>query len=228
METVIESLSHRVIRSEDVEMIEQYILDAGSDSIAVFGGKYEGGIHLQQVSDELAPCIKDLLDVNVKIDRYLEIGSAAGGMVFIINHFLMPGNFGDESIASRIVLIDDNQHPKAPLRPVVLAGINHKEIIGNSRDEEIITRAREMGPYDLMMIDADHSYTGVAIDIDNYLSMLNSGGFFILHDAVIGDPWGVPQMVSELMTDKRVEFFGGYTSKKHTPCGIVVFRKVAA
>jgi cephalosporin hydroxylase len=215
------------IEKMNSEEIEQFILSAGSDSLQVFGGTYEGGIHIQQVPDELAACIKAILDSGETIGAMLEIGVAAGGTTVVLNLFLMPGNFGDASEASRITLIDDNQHPKAAWRPNILVGINRREIIGNSRDQTIIDQVT--GPFDLLLIDGDHSYKGVTADINNYLPFLKDGGFLVLHDSAT-TIWGceVPKVVAELKADPRVELVGEYVSTKHpSPCGLALFRKVA-
>lgn len=203
----------------NIEEIEQYILDAGSDSLAVFGGKYEGGLHLQQVPDELAPCLKEILDSGERIETYLEIGAAAGGTACLIADLIKP---------ITIVIVDDNQHPKHELRELILDAVIYHEIIGNSRDPEIVIKALDMGPYDFMIIDGDHSYVGVKTDVENYLPMLREGGFLMLHDTATRQ-WGceVPDLVEELKDDDRVQLVGEYVSEKYPICGITLFRKVA-
>ncbi len=62
----------------------------------------------------MAPCIKAILNSGEFPAHYLEIGAAAGGTTYLIDHFLEP---------RIIVLIDDNKHPKAHLRPYVLRDI---------------------------------------------------------------------------------------------------------
>jgi len=195
--------------------IEQFIIDAGSDSLAVFGGAYEGGIHIQQVPDELAPCIKKIMDSGEEIGAMLEIGSAAGGTCFIMQYFLRPGS---------IQIIDDNNHPKAWLRPGILRNIAFDEIIGSSRDPEVIRQA--VFDIDLLIIDGDHSYEGVKADIDNYLPMLRKGGFLVLHDTIFDD-WGVGKMVAELKEGTKVMFIEEYVSDGPHKCGLALFRKVS-
>ena len=105
------------------EEIESVVRSFGSDSLKVVGGDFEGGIHLQQVPDEISHCISDLLKLqNQKtikgIKSFLEIGSAAGGNAFIFNHW-----FDIE----RTVIIDDNKHPKHIHRPQTLSHIEYHE-----------------------------------------------------------------------------------------------------
>ncbi len=198
------------------EEIEQFIIESGSDSLSVFGGNYEGGIHCQQIPDELAAFLFGLISSDTEINDYLEIGVAAGGTTYIINHYLNP---------SRIVLIDDNKHPKAVMRSEILKGISYHEIIGNSQNEEIIKKVK--GGFDLVIVDGDHSHTGVWLDIDNYcIPFLRHKGVLMLHDSVMVN-WDVPRVVKDLKQDKRFEFINEYVSKKHPiPCGITIFRKV--
>ena len=200
-----------------IDTIERFILDAGSDHLPTFGGKFEGGVQIQQVPDEIAPCIHAILDSGEPIVRYLEIGSAAGGSAFIINHYFKP---------KTIVLVDNNQHPKAHIRPYILRDIPHDEIIGNSHDEGTVGRIREMDMlFDVMMIDGDHFYEGVKADIENYAEFLRSGGLLIFHDSQIGKPYGCYQVFQELKTDSRWELIGEFVSSKYQPCGIGLFRK---
>ena len=85
----------------------------GSDNLQVFGGTFEGGIHLQQIPDEIAPCLND---IETDVKNILEIGSAAGGMAWLFNHVFNPDN---------IVIIDDNQHHKHILRKVILKDLKN-------------------------------------------------------------------------------------------------------
>jgi predicted O-methyltransferase YrrM len=200
-----------------LEDIEQFIIEAGSDDLETFGGGVEGGIHCQQIPDEFAGFLFDRLISGQAINDYLEIGAAAGGTTFLINHFLKP---------QRIVLIDDGKHPKAALRADILTGINRTEIIGNSRDQEIVDQVE--GEFDLIMVDGDHSYFGCLDDSRNYIPKLRDGGLIAFHDSV-HDLLEVRRVVDILKKDDRVIFVNEYISKTQPhPCGIAIFRKVAA
>jgi len=196
-------------------LIEKFIEDAGSDDLGVFGGTYEGGIHCQQVPDEIASCIHVILESEESIKSYLEIGVAAGGTTFLFNRFFHP---------EQIILIDDNKHYKAKLRVDILKNMKYTEIIGNSQDEESVRQVSAFAPFDIILIDGDHSYAGMKLDTILYLPYLRVGGFLILHDSALLECGGV-RVVRELKADKGMEFIGEYISKKHKPCGIALFRR---
>ncbi|MFH2074907.1 MAG: class I SAM-dependent methyltransferase, partial [Pseudomonadota bacterium] len=200
------------------EEIEQFIIDAGSDDLPTFGGSFEGGIYCQQIPDEIVPCILAILESGQPVKSYLEIGVAAGGTTFLVNHFFKP---------EKIILIDDNMHPKCSLRAEVLKDISYIEIIGNSQAEEIVGQIISAGIlFDAILIDGDHSYAGVKLDIVLYLPFLRIGGFLILHDSVRPE-FGVARVVKELKADLKMEFIGEWASKNHPiPCGVALFRKV--
>ena len=193
--------------------IEKFIEEKGSDHIPTFGGGYEGGIHIQQVPDELAPCIEYLLANKAVIHNYLEIGVAAGGTTFVFNHYFSPDN---------MVLIDDNSHPKARLRQSIIESANYLEILGSSTDPEIIKKSEK--EYDLIIIDGDHSFEGVMNDFNNYSKYLKQGGYIIFHDSFF-DNLGVKPFVKELKKNKDYKFINEYISKKYNKCGVALFKK---
>lgn len=200
-----------------LEEIEQFILDAGSANLPAFGGKFEGGIYCQHMPDELAPCILTILESGETVKSYLEIGVAAGGTTFLFDHFFH---------LEKIILIDENKHYQAGFRAGILNGINCQEIIGRSDAEKSIKMASGLAPFDIILIDGDHSYPGIKLDIVHYLPFLRLGGFLILHDST-WLPGGVTRVVRELKSDTGMEFIDEFVSKKHpSPCGTALFRKV--
>lgn len=74
-----------------------------------------------------------------------------------------------------------------------------KLVIGNSREQKIIDIVRELGPYDAILIDGDHSYDGVLADWLNYGDM---APIVVFHDVVNpGEGIGVPKLWAELAPD---------------------------
>ena len=204
------------------EQILSFIEDLGSDSLKVVGGKFEGGIHLQQVSDELAPCIHDLKRLeNEKVIKgvktYLEIGAASGGSAFVFNYFFD---------LQRMVLIDNNMHPKHNLRPNILKDVDYQEFIGDSHSDEAVQFVESQGiGYDILFIDGDHSYEGVKRDAKLYGRFVNYQGFVIFHDTVACK--GIRDYMVDIREDidLDLQFVNSYVSKTHpNPCGITMFR----
>lgn len=207
-----------VERIPTVEDITRFIEEAGSDDLPTFGGKHVGGIYIQQIPDEIAPCLHAILESGKEIGAYLEIGVAAGGMTYLMNHFFRPG---------KIVLVDTNEHPRCVNRPHVLAGIAREEIVGKSGDDAIAARVAEIGvPFDAVMIDGVHYYENVRRDVDLYAPLLSDGGLLMLHDSALHQ-WGVPRVVAELKESPTFEFVGEWTSATTRPCGVALFRRVA-
>jgi cephalosporin hydroxylase len=197
--------------------IEQFVIDHGSDDIATFGGTTIGGNFCQQTPDEIANCIHYFLSNNVPINSYLEVGAAAGGTTFLFNHYFHP---------SQIVIVDNNSHPKCQIRRNVLTGLDFIEIIDDSQSEEAIRRTGKYAPFDLVILDAVHTYVETMMDVVHYSPFLSPGGYLFLHDSV----WmggNVARVVKELKTHQLFTFINEWVSEVHTtnPCGIALFSK---
>lgn len=198
------------------EEIEETIREAGSNSLSVFGGKFEGGINCQMTPDEFAFCLMEIIDSGHRVASYLEIGAASGGTTAMVHRFLAP---------DLIVLVDENKHATAHQRPQVLQGIEAVEIIGRSDDESSVAAAGTLGPYDLILIDGDHSYSGVKLDMVLYSPMLKNGGFLMFHDSALPE-LGVQRVVRELKKDTGYEFIGEHVSASiPRPLGTAIFRR---
>lgn len=205
--------------------LESVIIDLGVDDISTFGGKYEGGVHLQQVASEIAECIYDLKEVNRKFSNFLEIGSAAGGNTYLFNHFFEFDN---------IAIIDDNRHKKYALRQEVLKDVPHSEFIGDSHSEQAVKFLEGLQcNYDIIFIDGDHSYDGVKQDYMTFKDFLNYKGFVVFHDTFVCR--GVSDFVFKLKKESLlfnpispeilpVRFFGEYIGRGENRLGITVFQ----
>lgn len=201
-----------------LEEIKQFILAAGSDHLPTFGGDYEGGVHLQQCPDEITPCLVELLKYQSEIKNYLEIGSAAGGSVYIFNHYFP---------LEKIVLIDDNKHWKHALRNEVLKGIERQELVGRSDEESIVQAVADMGiKFDLIVIDSDHSYQNARVEATIYIPFLKPGGFLFLHDTVLF-PSGPGRLMRELAKEPEMDLVAEYIQPDGPKCGIGLLRRKA-
>lgn len=203
----------------EYEIIKEEILNLGSDNLRVFGGKYEGGIHLQQNISEITNLITFLINDKKDFHNFLEVGSASGGNTFILNKYLK---------FEKVVIVDDNKHPKHGNRPDVLKDINHEEFIGDSQSVEAINWVRNLGiQFDIMFIDADHSYEGVKNDTYNYIEFLKIGGYVILHDTICCD--GILKWSNELKNSiiENISFITEFNFNDSSWAkGISIYKKI--
>ncbi|WP_375202132.1 class I SAM-dependent methyltransferase [Hyphococcus sp.] len=63
-------------------------------------------------------------------------------------------------------------------------GSNVDLIVGDSRK----TRYDQIGAFDFLFIDGDHSYEGCFDDLNNWFPLLSPGGHVVLHDSYHGQP----------------------------------------
>jgi len=205
--------------TDELISLKLFIQSLGSDSLDIIGGTYEGGLRLQQIPDEIAFCINDLIKTNKDFKNFLEVGAAGGGNIYLFNHFFQFKN---------IVIIDDNVYLKRIKQPNLrkknLKNIKYIEIIGDSKAEKTIEDFKKLNmTFDLIFIDGDHSYSGVKGDANIYLSFLNHKGYAIFHDTMACK--GVKKFFEEIKEDKRFEFIKEYISAEYKPLGIGVFQR---
>jgi predicted O-methyltransferase YrrM len=102
------------------------------------------------------------------IRRVLEIGSLYGGMLTWFRYLFDP----------LLVSVDLDGPP--------IAGCIR--IIGDSHDPAIAARAADLGSYDLVHIDGDHTLAGATDDWQTYGAMASSPGLVVLHDILPRHP----------------------------------------
>lgn len=96
-----------------------------------------------------------------KVESYLEIGSKFGGSLYFVT--------GRMPIGSRAVAVDIEGRSElrktiADLKPEYDTHL----LVGNSIDPKIVDAARTLGPYDLCLIDANHTEPYVRQDWLNF------------------------------------------------------------
>lgn len=133
-----------------------------------------------QDPQEIAAFCELLRDEGVR--SYLEIGSKYGGSLWRVGSVLPRG--------SRIVSVDMPGGSKAWKESQTSLKACHQTlredfgqdthaIWGDSGDPAIIDQAQALGPYDAVLIDADHRLPGVTRDFANYAPM---GRIIAFHD----------------------------------------------
>lgn len=115
--------------------------------------------------------------------RILEIGAMYGGT---LAHWL--------DIAYEVVVVDDQMRAADEWRAWASEADCELHLLqGDSRDPEIIAQAAELGPYDLVFLDGDHSYEAVSSDFENY-----PGAVVALHDIFPRPGYGVSALWDEI------------------------------
>lgn len=108
-------------------------------------------------------------------ESYLEVGTAEGSSLYVLSHALKPMSY--------ITYVDFGEKHTEKQRNENLAEIPNRfnSIHGNSHEPKIINLAD--GAYDVVLIDAGHTYEDVVIDAVCYGSMAQK--FILFHDIQI-------------------------------------------
>ena len=156
---------------------------------------YDGThLHVMQSPWELADFIfalkKHEVDNDFKIQSFLEVGFSAGQNNSLLNKFF---NFDN------IVGLDNfSSHINTG---ALHANLRHKNLtlaIGDSTSKRIIDLVSKMGKYDLIFIDANHTYEYVKKDFENFKPFLEKGGVIGFHDVDCPDWRGINKFWKEL------------------------------
>ena len=111
--------------------------------------------------------------------RVCEIGSAAGGTLYLLTRVSAPG--------ALIVSIDltISPHTRALRARLGKKGQRVVSLSGDSHSEDTASRLEQLlggQPLDALFIDGDHSYEGVRADFERYAPLVRRGGIVALHD----------------------------------------------
>ena len=167
------------------EEILQFVLNAGSDSVEVFGGNFKGGYELQQCPDEITNFLLTYQDT--EITSFLEIGVAAGGNTRIFCDFLK---------IKDVYVMDLNVHPSISYEGNPNARDNNftslknygelKSFFGDSHSTEAKEwMEKQNAKFQMAFIDGDHTEEGIKLDTELVLPFLDDNAYVIYHDTVI-------------------------------------------
>lgn len=128
--------------------------------------------------------------------KFLEVGVYRGSIISLVARIsqelskhagvyavtlLNPTNDGTHSY-------DDSEfgyaHDIATIFNVQAPGSPHPYLyVGRSQDAKVLERTAKTGPYDIVYIDAGHTYDDVRADLDHYRPMVRPGGFLVTDDS---------------------------------------------
>ena len=166
---------------------------------------------IQQVRAELYSFLELLIDNNVK--TVLQIGLGHFGST----HFCI------SLICDKVVSVEyDMKNIKNYADREILYNQNKEVFIyGDSSNDNTINEVSNLGKFDCVFVDGNHSYEYVKKDYNNYLPSLKDGGIFAFHDALLeGSRYGTPKVLKEIGAENDVQMINH--SKE---VGIAYFKK---
>lgn len=150
---------------------------------------------------------------------YLEIGVQRGITFRSIGQVLMPGSLmvGVDMPGARWG-VKDGTGPgliKDAVRDLREFGHDARIIWGDSQDPANVEAVRQLGPYDLVFIDGDHSPEGVRADWEHYGAM---GSVVAFHDI---DTPAKPGITSEWLAEYGVHLLWPELKKRYNHVEII-------
>jgi hypothetical protein len=155
---------------------------------------------------------------------YLEIGCSFGWTLIMLSQVMPPGakirgiDFGyiDEITADGANGYNTKPRLEENVGILRAEGFDIEIFYGDSHSLEAIQWARKNGPYQLVMIDGDHSYEGVRADWENYGHL---GECVTFHD-IANKELGVAKLWKELGSE-----WNGRSAEFVCPMGIGVINR---
>jgi Methyltransferase domain len=160
-------------------------LDIANQAIGVHGAI--------QKAAEYAPLLE--LVAATKPETIVEVGADKGGTLYGWSQ--LPG-------PPAVLAVDMPWGPYRAQPPSKLPDLHGADlIIGDSHDPEVLARVEtwlDGRRADVMFIDADHTYAGVAADFRNFRPLTRTGGLVVFHDILIHPQFavGVSQLWEEI------------------------------
>lgn len=163
--------------------------------------------HILQHPGEFSEFLRLVKSNNVS--RYLEIGSKNGGSLWRITNKLKIGSravsvdlpYGDKSFKTTQPNLEEC------IRALRQRGYDAILHLGDSTDEKIVEIVRSEGPYDLCLIDANHTEPYVWKDWNNYGPMARIVAFHDINHINKNDtkkmPIDVPVVWNKIKNDYR-------------------------
>ncbi len=203
------------------QLIDWLRNEAGSSNPDYFHAKKTGGLKLQQVPEEYAQLLLLLKEKQPK--TYLELGIGNGGSFATACFFMQESlSMADavDCLAYRNMGIGQcEEEIMSFITPLVSKGYDVK--FHNATTDNYFKRKIDAYGFDIIFIDADHSYEGVKKDFVNAQKHINDGGLIIFHDIASQACPGIMKIWSEIKSQSQercIEFIHSET------CGIGVVK----
>lgn len=171
-------VSHSLPDISTKESIKDFVLQCGNKSLWQFGGIKEGGYCIQQDADEVSEYLNDMK--HLKIENYLEIGCADGGLtrvfcdvVDVKNVTHMDLGWADANYPFTYRNNLANLRNSGSIR--IFRGDSH------SQHADLFLKGTK---YDFIFIDADHTYDSVVKDTMLAMKHAADGAIFAYHDHI--------------------------------------------
>jgi predicted O-methyltransferase YrrM len=220
--------TRRVLRGKARELARR---SAGvTDPAALWAllGRYPEFMPLQRESEILRflALVSDL-----RPRRIGEIGTAAGGTAFLLARVAAPD--------ATLVTLDLSLRPGQADALGLLGGGGCRVVAltGDSHSDATLDQVRRAagGPLDVVLIDGDHRYEGVAADFERFRPLVRPGGLIALHDIMPDsrsrggpdtgtDAGGVPRFWRELAARFPDDVRELTEAPDQDACGIGVLR----
>jgi hypothetical protein len=142
-------------------------MPATTDFLRRIADRFVPAPRSRQVRSEFTGFLTALAQLHVR--SYLEVGAYQGGTFFRVMRSLPRGAFG--------ATVDDDSRSAMrgrapPLSRVAarLRGLGYRveTVVGNSHDRAVVEATRLLGPFDAVLIDADHRYEAAKQDWLDY------------------------------------------------------------
>ena len=157
--------------------------------------------HLMQSPWELSDFIfalkKHEQDTGIELKRFLEVGFASGANNTVLHKFFEFDHIvGIDLFMSSIDGFNLNAN---------MVRKNLVLISGDSTAERTLQLTEMLGSFDLIFIDANHTYDYVKQDFENYSQYLDKGGVIAFHDIDCPDWPGINKYWNELKETGKYE-----------------------
>lgn len=205
------------------ELCELLRYELGSSNPDYFLAVKKGGLRLQQVPEEYSGLLM-MMQEEIKPTSYCELGIGNGGSWLVMTHFVKSITKSvavDNLIYGNLInqKIEDIEEIE---RFFVLQGMKRKieATFYQKTTEQFFNYWGQDDKFDVVFIDADHSYAGVKFDYEKSLDIVKKGGYLIFHDIVSKGAPGVKQLWNEIKDNYqwKHEFVNSNT------CGIGIVR----